>query len=124
MQSTDGGKRYVSINASASTTGQREGIRTTLRAAMAAWAGAGILMSLFLASLGYVVLGGAFEPSAGSEPEAQIAKFAVEPADIGRAPPRMQSASVTSAEPTDYFPAGYVDRDRDGEGNVMTYEHD
>lgn len=122
MQSTDSGKRYVSVIASASTTGQREGMGTTLRTAMAAWAGAGILILLFLASLGYVVLGGAFEPSAGSEPEAQIAKFAVEPADVGVA--RTQSASATSAEPTDYVPAGYVDRGRDGEGDVMNYEHD
>ena len=98
MQSTDSGKRYVSVIASASTTGQREGMGTTLRTAMAAWAGAGILILLFLASLGYVVLGGAFEPSAGSEPEAQIAKFAVEPADVGVARTHLCTHTVTGAD--------------------------
>jgi hypothetical protein len=35
-----------------------------------------------------------------------------------------EEASSSAAEPTDYFPAGYVNRGRDGDGNVMTYEHD
>ena len=37
---------------------------------------------------------------------------------------RNEKASGSSAEPTDYLPAGYVNRGRDGGGNVVTYEHD
>ncbi len=37
---------------------------------------------------------------------------------------RRENRAGSSAEPTDYFPSGYVNRGRDGDGNVMTYEHD
>jgi len=31
---------------------------------------------------------------------------------------------AAASQVMDYFPSGYVNRGRDGDGNVMTYEHD
>ena len=125
MQSTNTGKRYMSLKQIASTSGRREGVRATPKAAMEGWAGPSILILLLLASLVYVVFGGTFalEASPVPEPKTSIAGPAAKSADVGGAP-RNEKASGSSAGPTDYFPAGYVNRGRDGDGNVMTYEHD
>lgn len=83
MQSTNGGKRYTSMKEIASTARRREGIRATLKAAIEAWTGPGILILLFLASFVCVVFGGTFEVPSAFEPETSIAAVAVEPADVG-----------------------------------------
>lgn len=123
MQSINSGTRYMNVNESASTTLRRGWIRATPRAAMTGRAGPVILATLFLASAVYVVFGGAYEVASSPEAAISIAAVALEPASGGRAS-RTQHASGSSAEPTDYFPAGYLDYVRDGDGNVMTYEHD
>lgn len=118
-------ERYMSTKDIATTASRREGIHATLKAATAAWAGPGILILLFLASLAYVAFGGtlALEASPLPEPETSIAEVAVITADAGGAL-RRENRSGSSAEPTDYFPSGYVNRGRNEDGNVMTYEHD
>lgn len=123
MQSKHG-KRYMSVKEIAWAARRREGIRATLKAAMEAWAEpAGILILLFLASLVYVASGGTYEVVSALEAKTSIAAPAAKPADAGGAP-RNEKASSGPAKPSDYFPAGYVNRGRDGDGNVMTYEHD
>ena len=123
MQSTNSGKRYRSMQQIASTAGRREAMHTTPQTAMTGGAGFAVLLMLFLASTAYVVFGGTYEAASSPEAAISVAAAVLEPADaVG--PSRMQNASGRSAEPTDYFPAGYVNRGRDGDGNVMTYEHD
>ena len=39
-------------------------------------------------------------------------------------PARDEAAGTLSRASLDYFPANYVNQARDGDGNVMTYEHD
>ena len=90
-------KRHMSTTELASPATRRKGIRATLMTAMTGGAGLGILVLLFLASVGYFVFGGA---------------------------PRNERASSAPVAPSDYFPATYGNRGRDGDGNVMTYEHD
>jgi hypothetical protein len=85
--------------------------------------GLGILVLLFLASVGYFVLSGAFNMVSSPKAETSKAALAARPADAGGAA-RNETASSVPATPPDYFPAGYVNRGRDGDGNVMTYEHD
>lgn len=122
MQSTHRGKQLLRMHQSASTTVRRGSIRATPRAAMTGWTGSVILVTLFLASAAYVVFGGAYEVASSPEAAISIVAVALEPANGGRAS-RTQSASGSSAEPTDYFPADYVARGREGDGNVETYEH-
>jgi hypothetical protein len=109
----------------ATTAKRREGIHATLKAATEAWAGPGILILLFLASLAYVAFGGtlALEASPVPEPETSIAGVTVITADAGGVR-RNERISGNSATPADYFPAGYRNRGRDDDGNVMRYEHD
>jgi len=113
----------MNINEIASTAGPRNRMRATPKIAMGAWARPGIPVLLLLASLAYVAFGGGFEPSSAVEAKTRIAAVAPKPADAGGGSLR-EEASSSAAEPTDYFPAGYVNRGRDGDGNVMTYEHD
>jgi hypothetical protein len=105
----------------ASTAKRCEGMYPTLKA----WAGPGILIILFVASLAYVVFGGtlALEASPVPEPDVSIAESALITVDAGRAP-RIQTVSSGYAKASDYFPSSYVNRGRDGDGNAMTYEHD
>lgn len=100
-------------------------IGAPLKAAMKAWAALGILMLLFLASLAYGAFGGtfAFEASPIPESETSIASVPATTGDVGGAPIN-EKASSGSVQTTEYFPAAYPNRGRDGDGNVMTYEHD
>lgn len=118
-------ERYMSTKDIATTARRRGGIHATLKAATAAWAGPGILILLFLASLAYIAVGGtlALEASPVPEPETSIAEAALMTADAGGSL-RRENLSAGSVTATDYFPSGYVNRGRDAEGNVMTYEHD
>jgi hypothetical protein len=92
-------------------------------AAMVGRAGLGILVLLFLVSVGYVVFGGAYDMMSAPRAETSVATVAAKMADAGGAP-RSEKASSAPATPPYYFPADYVNRGRDGDGNVMTYEHD
>jgi hypothetical protein len=105
---------YTSRKETASTAAQDCGTGP----AMKAWRWPGVLASLFLASTGYVVLGGAFEWPSGHESQTRITAVAVGDAPLN------QSVSVNPETVSDYFPAAYPNRGRDGDGNVMTYEHD
>jgi hypothetical protein len=123
MQSTNDGRRYIKMRQIVSTAARRERIRATLKAAMTGGTGLHILVLLLLASVGYVVFGGAYEAMSAPKAETSVAAVAAKPADAGGAS-RNQKASSGPATPSDYFPAGYVNRGRHGDGNVMTYEHD
>ena len=116
-------KRQMSTTELASPAMRREAIRATLKTAMTGGAGRGILVLLFLASVGYFVLSGAYNVVASPKAETSMAAVAAKPADAGGAP-RNEKASSVPATSSDYFPAGYVNRGRDGDGNVVTYEHD
>jgi hypothetical protein len=117
-------RQDISIRRIAFTEKWRNGVHGTLKASMTGGAGLGILILLFLASLAYVAFGGtlAFEASSG-QPETSIAAVAVKPADVGGAP-RNEKVSGSSAMPSDYVPAGYVNWGRGGDGNVMKHEHE
>jgi hypothetical protein len=83
----------------------------------------GILVLLFLASVIYLVFQGGFDAVSSPKAKSPIAAVAAKPAAAGGAQ-RNERAASGPATPPDYFPAGYVNRGRDGDGNVMTYEHD
>ena len=125
MQSTDEGTRYHKLKQTASTAGQREPERATREPSMKAWTAPGLLILLFLASLAYVAFGGtlALEASPAPDPGTSMAEVAVVTADASGALRREQPAG-SSAQPADYFPSSYVNRGREGDGNVTTYEHD
>ena len=123
MQSINGGNRYKSMKEIASTAGRREWGRAAPQAAMTGGAVFAIFLLLFLASTAYVVFGGTYELASSPEAAISVAAAVLEPADGGGAA-RKHDAYASSAEPTDCFPAGYVDRGRNGDGNVMTYAHD
>lgn len=82
-----------------------------------------VLPVLLVAGVVFLAFGDTLEASWAIEAETRIVALAATPAHAGVRLPGMDAAR-SSAEPTDYFPAGYVDRGRVGEGNVMTYEHD
>jgi Na+-transporting methylmalonyl-CoA/oxaloacetate decarboxylase gamma subunit len=86
-------------------------------------AGLVVLVLLFLASLGYVVFGGAVEMEPSPEAKIAIAAAAAKPADTRRSP-RYEQVAGASVAATDHAPVTYADRVGDGDGNVMTYEHD
>lgn len=125
MQSINEGTRYDKLKQTASTAAQREPERTTREHPMKVWTAPGILLLLFLASLAYVAFGGtlALEASPAPDPGTSMAEVAVVTADASGALRREQTAG-SSAQPADYFPSGYVNRGRDGDGNVTSYEHD
>jgi hypothetical protein len=84
----------------------------------------GILILLVLVSLAYVAASvGKHEASSALEPKPSIAAVVVKPPAGGGAL-RTGNASGASPAPSGYFPSGYVNQGRDGDGNVMTYEHD
>ena len=56
---------------------------------------------------------------------AGVAYVVFAPADVATtASPVSTAAAAPSRASFDYFPANYVNQGRDGDGNVMTYEHD
>lgn len=110
MQSTNEGRR-------------RERIRAMSKVAMTGRAGLGILVVLFLACLTFVVFGCSRDEPLALGPQTSVPAVAAKAVIVGGAS-RTTKGSGSSAEPTDYFPSGYVNRGADGDGNVMTYEHD
>jgi len=124
MHSINGATRFIGRERVASTAARREA-DGTLKAAMNGGAGLVALVLLFLASAAYVVFGGAFATETASAPEAPgpVATAAVTPEVAQRAPRREQAASDSSGSVP---PASlvFLDRGDDGDGNVMTYEHD
>lgn len=91
----------MSMKEMASAAGAHQGKDATPKAAKVGWAGLGILILLFLASLAYVAFGGtlAFEASSG-QPETSIATDAAKSADAAGAP-RNEKASIGSASSSD-----------------------
>jgi hypothetical protein len=124
MQSTNGANRYASMKEIASAARRRAGVRATRKAAMRGGAGTAVLVLLFLTSVWYVVFGGNYEVAASPEAGTSVAA-AARPAAAGGAP-RSGNVSSNYATPSEeiFFPAAYANRGRDGDGNVMTYEHD
>lgn len=122
MQSKHG-ERYMRMNAIAAPAGRREGMGPWLTAAMTGGAGLVVVVLLFLASFAYVVFGGVFAESSAIEAETQIAAVAAEPADAGGAS-REEKVLSAYAGASDYSPSASGSGGHDGDGNVMTYEHD
>lgn len=118
MQSTNQGRQYIEMNQIAPTARRRDAVHATAGGATLV-----VLPLLLVAGLVFLAFGDTLEASWAIEAETRIAALAATPAHAGVSLPR-QDAAGSSAEATDYFPAGYVNRGRDGDGNVMTYEHD
>jgi len=116
-------QHFMNTKEIGSTAGEHAGMRATRKAAIGAWSWLSVLVLVFLASIVYVAFGGALDPSLGTEPETLHFAATAEPTGAGSAA-HEKKASNSSDASTDYFPAGYVNRGRDGDGNVMTYEHD
>ena len=110
MQSTNEGRR-------------RERIRAMSKVAMTGRAGLGILVVLFLACLTFVVFGCSRDEPLALGPQTSVPAVETKAVIAGGAS-RTTKGSGNSAEPTGYFPSGYVNRGADGDGNVMTYEHE
>ena len=125
MHSPNEGKRNISLTRIAATARRREGPDEAPNAVIETREALGGLLLLFLASLAYVVFGGAFalEASPLAEADARIAAVAVPTADAGGAP-RKQKISGPFALPGDYFASAYARRGRGGDANRMTYAHD
>ena len=83
MQSTKGTNRYISAKTIASTARRREGMRRTLKAAMEAWTGPGLLVLAFVASLVYVAFGGSFVASSAFDTETLVEALVKEQGDAG-----------------------------------------
>ena len=98
-------------------------VRPLLNPPMWAWAGHGIVILMFLATCAYVAFGRTLKASSALHAEALLSTVAGRAAAAGVAS-RNEEVLGSSPEPTDYFPAGYVNQGRDGDGNVNTYEHD
>jgi hypothetical protein len=122
MQSNHG-ERYLGMNAIAAPARRRKGMGARFTAAMTGGAGLVVLVLLFLASFAYVVFGGAFAESSAVEVETQIAAVAAEPAGVGDAAHDKKVSSAYAEAPV-YSPPTPVSGGHDGDGNVMTYEHD
>ena len=117
--------RYMNITAIASKTRQREGTYATPDAALKVSAGLGVLMVLFVASLIYVVAGGAIAIEASPIFERETSTAEVSAISAGVAGTKLgENLSGSFAEPSLDMTSRYVGRDRGGDGNVMTYEHD
>jgi len=86
-------------------------------------AGLVVLVLLFAASVVYVLFGGAFAETWALDVDTSTKVLVADPAKVGSVPLK-EKISGKSAEVTDYFPAAYPKRGRDGDGNVKTYEHD
>jgi hypothetical protein len=125
MRSTDEGKRHSRSTRIAVTATRREGSDETPIAVIKPWEGLGGLMLLFLASLAYVVSGGAFAPDPSPLPQAdtRIAAMAMPTAGAGGAP-RKRKISGLFALPGDYFASAYARRDRGGDAMFMNSAHD
>jgi hypothetical protein len=117
--------RYMNITAITSKTRQREGAYATPEAALKVSTGLAVLIVLFVASLAYVVAGGAIalEASPIFEHETSIAEVSAIPAGVAGTK-LGENLSGGFAKPSLDLASSYVGRDRGGDGNVMTYEHD
>jgi hypothetical protein len=102
MQSTNEWKewkQFFSTNEDVSAATRRDGMRATCKAALKTWAGTGVFVLLFLASLAYVAFGGALatEPSPLPEAAAAAAALTAGLADVGGAMGK-ESVSATAKE--------------------------
>lgn len=110
--------RYMEMQQLAASARRRSALHPTAAGAMLV-----VLPLLVVTGLGFLAFGDTREASWAVAAETGIAAPAATPADTGIGLPG-QDAAGSSAGPTDYFPAGYVNRGADGDGNVMTYEYD
>ena len=112
---------YEELNAIAATVARLDGVNAPPKATLIGRAAFGVPIALFLGSLVYALSGGTFAIDASplSEAHASIASATLGPANANGTAP-----SNSMVQPADYFPAAYPNRGRDGDGNVMTYEHD
>jgi hypothetical protein len=122
MQSNHG-NRDMSRKQNASKAALHQEMHAPKDAVLAEKAGLVALILLFLASMGFVVFGGAFEVAAAPDAQTRVVTIAGKPAGAGT-PARSENAPGSAAPPAGYFPADYPNRGRGGDGNVKTYEHD
>ncbi len=78
---------------------------------------------LALAGIAYVLFAPTVAVPPGSPVSAAAATEGARRTEAGTPAPREGAATLPRAS-LDYFPANYVNQGRDGDGNVMTYEHD
>jgi hypothetical protein len=123
MQSTNGRRWHIGATQVASTARWPGEASATPNAAMTGSVALALLVLLFLVSTAFVVFGGAYESASTPEAAISMAADALQPGSAGGAA-RGDKLPRSSAEPDGYFPAAYANRGRDGDGNVMTYEHD
>lgn len=122
MLTTDERRRYIESIQIASAARRREAVRAAPKGATASGAMLVVLPLLLVAALVFLAFGDALETSWTAEAQARGAAIAATPARAGLT--LRDEASGGSTGPAGYFPAAYVSRGRDGDGNVMTYEHD
>ena len=122
MLTTDERRSYIESKQTASAARRREALRAAPKGATPGGAMLAVLPLLLVAALVFLALGDARETSWAAEAQARGAAVAATPARAGLS--LHGEASGGSAAPADYFPAAYASRGRDGDGNVMTYEHD
>jgi len=82
-----------------------------------------LYVCLVLAGMGYALFLLKDVVPTGSPVSSAAATEATRRTEAGTPAPREVAATPARASP-DYFPAGYENQGRDGDGNVMTYEHD
>lgn len=78
---------------------------------------------LALAGIAYVLVAPMDVPPTGSPVSSAAATESTRRTEAGT-PALREDAATLSRASLDYFPANYVNQGRDGDGNVMTYEHD
>lgn len=122
MLTTDERLSYIESKQITSAARRREAVRAAPKAATSGGAMLVVLPLLLVAALVFLAFGDTLETSWAAEAQTRAAAVAATPARAGLSL-HDKNASGGSAVPADYFPAAYVNRGRDGDGNVMTYEH-
>jgi hypothetical protein len=107
----------------ASRARRRGQVPKALRTAMTGAAGLVSMVLLFLVIAAFFVFGSRHESASTPELRTSLATAWATPAGANDAPLRTQVSSGNAAD-SEYFSSAYPNRGRDGEGNVMTYEHD
>jgi hypothetical protein len=124
MNSADKERGDIGTEQTAPAARRRARMRAMSNAAMTGWAGLAALVVVFFAAAGYFVFGTRYEKTSTAEIKSSVFAFVVAPALAGNAQPDANEMSSGDSTGPDYFPSAYPNRGRDGDGNVMTYEHD
>lgn len=120
MLTTDERRSYIESKQKASAATRREAVDAAPKGAAATGAMLVVLPLLLVAVLVFLAFGDTLETSWTAEAQARGAAVAASPARAGLG---LQDEAA-GASAAGYFPAAYANRGRDGDGNVMTYEHD